>query len=260
MSAGGPSALFELSLDPKLAWYLTRASGLVLLVLLTVAVLLGVGSRLGAAGGRVPRFVATDLHRRISLLATAFLGLHIATSIADSWATITWLDAVVPFVGSYRPVWLGLGTLAVDLLLAVVVTSLLRHRLGPRSWRAVHLLAYAAWPVAVLHGLGTGSDTQRSWVLVLTLGCVGAVLLALGRRILPLPLPPHAHHGSPEANSLRFRALHGGVGRGMRWLVAVVVLPLVPLALAAWALDGPLAPGWGQRAGTPPPPAAGSAP
>lgn len=231
------AALFELSLDPKLAWYLTRASGLVLLVLLTLAVLLGVGSTVSPAGGRLPRFVATDLHRRVSLLAVAFLAVHIATSVADSWATITWVDAVVPFVGSYRPVWLGLGTLAVDLLLAVVVTTLLRHRLGPRPWRAVHLLAYLAWPVAVLHGLGTGSDVRRTWVLVLTLGCVGAVLLAVSHRLL---------------------AVDGALGRPR--LAALVLLPLVPIALAVWALGGPLAPGWSQRAGTPAVPVAGGAP
>lgn len=227
------TALFELSLDPKLAWYLTRASGLVLLVLLTLVVLLGISTTVSPAGGRLPRFVATDLHRRVSLLAVALLAVHIATSIADSWVTITWVDAVVPFVGSYRPVWLGLGTLAVDLLLAVVVTSLLRHRLGPRPWRAVHLLAYLAWPVAVLHGLGTGSDVRRTWVLVLTLACVGAVLLAVAHRLL---------------------AVDGALGRPR--VVALVVLPLAPLALAAWALGGPLAPGWSQRAGTPPAPVA----
>ena len=68
------------------------------------------------------------------------------------------VDVVVPFVGAYRPFWLGLGALALDLLAALIVTSLLRARIGLRAWRAVHWVAYACWPVALVHGLGTGSD------------------------------------------------------------------------------------------------------
>jgi len=179
--------LVDLQLDPKLAWYLTRSSGLVLLVLFTLATVLGIASRVGQAGRWVPRFVATDLHRRISLLAVLLLVLHVLSSIADNWATITYLDAVVPFQGSYRPLWLGFGTLTLDVILAMVGTSLLRHRMPPRAWKAIHLSVYAVWPVAVLHGLGTGSDTRKIPVLILTFACVGLVLLTVGWRILGAP-------------------------------------------------------------------------
>ncbi len=223
--------LVDLQLDPKLAWYLTRSSGLVLLVLFTLATVLGIASRVGQAGRWVPRFVATDLHRRISLLAVLLLVLHVLSSIADNWATITYLDAVVPFQGSYRPLWLGFGTLTLDVILAMVGTSLLRHRMPPRAWKAIHLSVYAVWPVAVLHGLGTGSDTRKIPVLILTFACVGLVLLTVGWRIL----------GAPD----RLR---------LPQVATLVALPLAPLLLASWVLGGPLAPGWAKRSGTPPPP------
>ena len=96
----------------------------------------------------------------MSLLVIVFLVIHIVTSVLDSFAPISLTAAVIPFVSSYRPLWLGLGTLSFDLILALAITSLIRRRLGYATWRAVHWLAYASWPVAVLHGLGTGSDTK----------------------------------------------------------------------------------------------------
>ena len=92
----------------------------------------------------------------------------------DSFAPIRLIDAVIPFASTYRPLWLGLGALSFDLLIALVVTSLVRRRLGYRAWRTIHWLAYASWPVAVFHGLGTGSDTKVWWMLALTAACVGS--------------------------------------------------------------------------------------
>ena len=87
---------------------------------------------------------------------------------------------VVPFTATYRPLWVGLGTLALDLVAAVVVTSLLRHRLGARAWRLVHWSAYAAWPAALLHGLRAGTDAGAAWFLAVSLCCaaVGAGAVA----------------------------------------------------------------------------------
>ena len=93
-----------------------------------------------------------------------FLAVHIVTAVLDSFAPISLLDAVIPFAGSYRPLWLGLGAVAFDLLLAVDDHQPARERLGHRAWRAVHWLAYACWPLAVVHGLGTGSDVHQAWM------------------------------------------------------------------------------------------------
>src|SRR5271169_2178217 len=164
---------------PSIYWYLTRSTGAVALLLLTIAVALGVVDVRRLSTPRWPRFVVDSLHRNVSLLAMVFLVLHILTSVLDSFAPISLLDAFVPFVGSYRPFWLGLGAVAFDLLLAVMITSLLRQRMGYASWRAVHWLTYASWPIALLHGLGTGSDVKSTWLLALSVGCIAVVLAAV---------------------------------------------------------------------------------
>ncbi|MFJ6083116.1 FAD:protein FMN transferase [Streptomyces sp. NPDC092369] len=119
----------------------------------------------------------------LSLSAMAFLTLHIAFAVIDSYVDITVVDVVVPFASNYQPLWLGLGTVALDLMLAVVVTSLLRARMGHRAWRAVHWLAYASWPVALVHGIGIGTDTGADWMTWLTVSCVAAVVAAVGIRL-----------------------------------------------------------------------------
>jgi hypothetical protein len=121
-------------------WYLARGSGTVSLGLLTLTVVLGITTSVRWATRRWPRLVVAGLHRNLSLLSLVFLGLHITTVVVDGYVPIRWLDAVVPFASSYHPLWLGLGALAFDILAALVVTSLLRVRLGHRVWRAVHWL------------------------------------------------------------------------------------------------------------------------
>ncbi|CAM5665144.1 ferric reductase-like transmembrane domain-containing protein [Streptomyces aurantiogriseus] len=164
-------------------WYANRATGAVCLVLFTVVVLLGIAVRLRGRLPGLPRFGTMSLHRTLSLSATAFLALHITTAIVDSYVNITVVDVLVPFVSDYQPLWLGLGTVSLDLMFAVLVTSLLRERLGHRTWRAVHWLAYASWPVALVHGIGIGTDTGTDWMTWLTVACVATVLAAFGARL-----------------------------------------------------------------------------
>ena len=216
LAAAGPSPL----------WYLTRGTGLVALVLLTATVVLGVVTTSRWQRPLWPRFVTQGLHRNLSLLTVLFLTVHILTAELDTFAPVGWLATIVPFASSYRPLWLGLGTVAFDLLVAVLVTSLLRTRLGFRTWRAIHWLAYLSWPVALMHGLGTGTDARLGWVQLVDVGCILAVLVAAGWRV--------AHAPRTQVRTA------GGAG------VALTVL-----AVSLWALAGPLKPGWAKRAGTP---------
>jgi predicted ferric reductase len=209
-------------------WYLTRSTGAVSLLLLTLAIVLGVLDVRRFNSARWPRFVIDALHRNVSLLALAFLAVHVLTSVLDSFAPISIADAVIPFAGSYRPFWLGLGALALDMLLAVTVTSLLRRRFGYGAWRAIHWLTYASWPIALLHGLGTGSDVKSTWLLVLTLGCLLAVLGALLARVA---------EGWPQ--NLRVRSAALGSAGGFA------------LFLLFWLPGGPLGTEWARRSGTP---------
>jgi sulfoxide reductase heme-binding subunit YedZ len=209
-------------------WYATRASGYTALVLLSASVVLGVLTSSRESRREWPRFVVQSLHRNLSLLVGVFLVIHILTSVIDPFAKLNVLDAFVPFIATYRPLWLGLGVVGFELLIAITATSLMRHRLGWRSWRFVHLFAYASWPVAVIHGLGTGSDTKLIWALLLTALCVLAVVAAVVWRLA---------HAGPRFNAFRLIGIAGSVA--------------ATGALVAWMAVGPLQHGWAKAAGTP---------
>jgi predicted ferric reductase len=167
----------------QLTWYVTRGSGLVALVLLTVALVLGVPTARSSDRRAAPRLVVQLLHRNASLLAVVFLAVHVVTTIADSFVDIRVVDAFVPFVAAYRPVWLGLGAIALDLVVAVTITSLWRERLSYRAWRTVHLAAYACWPIALLHGLEIGTDSGFAWMRWVVLACAVAAVVAIAVRL-----------------------------------------------------------------------------
>ncbi|MBT0773039.1 ferric reductase-like transmembrane domain-containing protein [Kineosporia sp. J2-2] len=157
-------------------WYLARGSGVVSLILFTVVVVLGIGTRSGRTFAGMNRLVVASVHRSAALLALVFLVIHVVTLLFDPYAQLNLIDLLLPFGSGYRPFWVGLGTLALDLALAVTVTSLLRDRIGLRAWRAVHWLAYAMWPVAVLHGIGSGTDRGTFWMLAIDAVCVLSVV------------------------------------------------------------------------------------
>jgi predicted ferric reductase len=171
-------------MNNTILWYTTRGAGVVSLVLLSAVVVLGVLSTLRFESPTWPRFLTTGLHRNIALTAVVFLALHIVTAVVDPFTHLGWLTAVFPFASYYRTFWLGLGTIAFELLVAVTVTSLVRGLIGHGTWRAIHWLAYASWPVAVIHGLGTGTDTRTSWMFVIDAVCIIAVGGAVGARLL----------------------------------------------------------------------------
>lgn len=164
-------------------WYAGRGTGVVSLLLLTVVMVLGVGSRSGRPAFGLPRFAVVALHRYSSMLAVTFLAVHVVTLLLDPQAELRLVDLVLPFDAAYRPLWMGLGTLGLDFMAAIFVTSLLRQRIGVRVWRAVHWLAYASWPLALLHTLGSGTDRATWWLLALSGLSIGAVASALVWRV-----------------------------------------------------------------------------
>jgi methionine sulfoxide reductase heme-binding subunit len=216
------------ALGPTPLWYATRASGYTALVLLSATVVVGLLTSTRQSGRDWPRFVVQSLHRNLSLLVVVFLLIHIATSVIDPFAKLSVTDAVVPFVATYRPLWLGLGVVSCELLLAITLTSLMRNRLGWRAWQIVHLLAYVSWPVAVVHGIGTGTDTKSVWALLLVTGCVVVVIGALVWRLAV---------AGPRVFLIRWSGVAAGLaGTGL---------------LVVWMASGPLQPGWAKAAGTP---------
>ncbi|HEX9064620.1 MAG TPA: ferric reductase-like transmembrane domain-containing protein [Streptosporangiaceae bacterium] len=209
-----------------LLWYTTRATGIVALVLLTGTVMLGVLGTARAASARWPRLVTAGLHKNLALTSVALVAVHVITTVIDPFASISVVAAFIPFSSAYRPLWLSLGTISFDLLLAVIVTSLLRDRLKHRTWQIVHLLVYLSWPVALWHGLGTGTDTKLAWVLGIDVLCVAAVGWAVWWRL--------SLTASPAARA-----------------AGLASLGLIPVLTLVFVLFGPLQPGWAVRAGTP---------
>lgn len=218
-----------LASGPSAYWYTTRGAGVVALLLLTASVVMGVVDLSRWESERWPRFTVDAVHRTVSLLAVAVVVIHVLTTVLDTFTQISLRDAVLPFGSSYRPIWIGAGALAFDLLLALALTSVLRQRVGYRAWRAIHWSAYACWPLALVHGLGSGTDASLPWMLAISAICLVAVLVAVGWRIATV-----------ESRDDGRRAL--------AWSAIVAGL----LALVTWVAQGPLGSNWAARAGTPP--------
>lgn len=164
-------------------WYVTRATGVVALVALTLSVALGVAT-LGRAPASVPRFVTQGVHRAVALTAVGALLVHVATVVLDGYVPVGWWAVVLPFVSGYHPFWVGLGAVAFDLVLLAAATSLVRHRMRYRSWRAVHLCVYPAWLLALLHYVGVGTDARGHAGLLLAAASAAVVLVAAIARLV----------------------------------------------------------------------------
>lgn len=205
-------------------WYLSRGTGMVAFTLLSLALVLGIVSRAPEGAFSLPRFVVSGLHRNVSLLLTVFVAIHVTAAILDPYAGLRLVNTFVPFTSSYRPLWVGFGAVALDLLVAVLVTSLVRARVGLRGWRAVHWAVYAIWPVALVHALGTGSDVHSGLLLVVGSTCSAVVIAAVALRVLRAEV------------STRARAA---------WLCAGTAVVVV---IGLWTLAGPTQPDWSRIA------------
>ena len=167
--------------DDPVLWFLARASGLVSLLSLTVAVVLGIAA--GARTSFVPRFVTQGLHRAAALTGVLLLLVHVGTVVVDPFVAVKWTDIVIPFRADYQPLWLGLGALAVDTFAVVVVTTLIRHRLGPQWWRWIHRGAYGGFALSMVHGVGAGTDAGEPIVAATTAVAAGVVVASVCMRM-----------------------------------------------------------------------------
>lgn len=215
---------------PSPLWYVNRATGAMTMVLLTGSVVLGIGTTVRWKSAFWPRFINVGLHRNVSLMFVCFLVVHIVAAILDPFAKLGLSDALIPFTSSYRPFWLGLGVVAAEVAAAVLLTTAVRAFIGYRTWRVIHWFSYASWPIALLHGLGTGSDVQAPWFQWLDGACVLAVWAAL--------ISWRLSFDPPRRIWLR--------------LVAAGLSSIAVVALVVWTVSGPLQPGWARIAGTPP--------
>jgi sulfoxide reductase heme-binding subunit YedZ len=166
-------------------WDLGRGTGVAALAMFTISLVLGIVARSGRNVLGLGRFGISDLHRTAALTGSGLILVHVGSLLIDPYAQLKVVDLLLPFLATYRPLWLGLGTLAVDLLLVVTCASLLRHRIGPKPFRTVHWATYVLWPMTLLHALGSGTNATEPWFRVQAAICVAAVLAAVGWRLAP---------------------------------------------------------------------------
>jgi sulfoxide reductase heme-binding subunit YedZ len=174
-------------------WYAARAAGVIAYVLLTAVVLVGLTLSGKLKTKTWPKFAVTDLHRFGSLLVGVFVGLHVLTIALDTYTPFSVTQLVVPFASSYRPVWVALGIVSTELLIAVAVTNALKSRIPYRWWRRAHFATFLVWAGSTVHGIGAGTDSGSLWLSTIYLVAVASVLAALvwrilAKRVRPLPL------------------------------------------------------------------------
>jgi methionine sulfoxide reductase heme-binding subunit len=191
-----------------LPWYVSRATGVVSLLLLTAVMVLGIlVNRQGRLPG-LPRFAVTNLHRNLSLMSVVFIVIHVITAVIDGYVSVPLISGVIPFTSGYEGFWLGLGAISFDLMLALIVTSLVRGYLSRRLWKAVHWLAYASWPVAFAHSLGSSTDMQHGLLLWLAVLCAAVLAAALiWRLVLMTRQVPRAQRVSAVMHAATSRRL-----------------------------------------------------
>jgi len=176
-----------IALTSPYIWYTSRVSGVIALGMLTLVIVLGILISTRVGGRRIGRFEITEMHRSISLIAMIFVGIHVVTTVIDTYVNINWISAVVPMTSSYKQLPVAIGTVAIDLMLAVWLSSQLKEHLDPRAWRAIHFSSYASFVAAAIHSYLVGTDERSLWGLVVLGSCVAMVLLATLWRIVGRP-------------------------------------------------------------------------
>lgn len=207
----------------EFTWDTARAAGLVAYGLLSLSVLMGLVLSQGWRTATLSRFVTTELHRFITLVALMFTAIHGIALLLDPFMRFPLPELLVPLVSHYRPIWIGLGIVGAYLLLALWLSEWLRPWIGYRWWRRFHVLAFLVYGLATIHGLATGTDTRTAWGLeIYALSVLFILLLLLSRLLWPT--------------------------RGHRRPGLAVLAAGLAVAAALLAVAGPLQSGWNQIA------------
>ncbi|HVC88481.1 MAG TPA: ferric reductase-like transmembrane domain-containing protein [Gaiellaceae bacterium] len=179
-------------------WYAARAAGVVAYLLLTVVVSLGLTMSSRRRLPQWPRFALEEVHRFGGILVGTFVAIHVVTIAIDSYLRFSLTAMLVPFVSSYRPLWVALGIVAAELLLALAITNRLRDRMPYARWRTFHYANFAVWTAATVHGMASGTDRSSVWLMGVTAACAALVVSLTALRVR-LPRLPALAAGSGAA-------------------------------------------------------------
>lgn len=210
-------------IDHTLSWEIARAGGLLAYLLASASVVIGIILSLKLRSSRWPRFLTTELHRFVTVLALVFTVIHGLAVWVDPFTGFSAGEVLVPFASHYRPLWLALGIVGGYLLLAVWASEYVRKWIGYAWWRRFHYVAFGVFALATLHGLGSGTDTREPWALGLYAMCTGSVLGLTAWRLVDAV-------------------------KGLRRVPSVAALSVAAIALAAFTMVGPAQAGWNDVA------------
>lgn len=183
----------SLATDERLTWHLIRALGIAAYILLTASMIWGLFISTQFVKNWSPGALSVTMHSTISWLALVLGGAHAALLLVDKYFQFSLADILIPFQGPYRPLFVGLGTLAFWALVVVTVSFPLRKHIGYKLWKTIHLISYLTFAMVTLHGLTAGTDGERLGVrLLMGIAVVGVVGL-LGMRLR------HVGQGEPAA-------------------------------------------------------------
>lgn len=176
-----------IALTSPYIWYTSRTTGVVSLVFLTLVCVFGILVSTRVGGRRIGRFEINELHRSISMTAMIFVGIHVVTTVVDTYVPIGWISSVVPMTSLYKRLPVAIGTVAFDLMLAVWMSSLVKERMSFSSWRFLHWGAYLAFVTAALHAYTVGTDAHAHWCLYTLYACGGLIAVAATWRVFARP-------------------------------------------------------------------------
>jgi sulfoxide reductase heme-binding subunit YedZ len=183
-------------------WYLNRAGGIVAYFLLFVALSLGLSLTGGALERFLRRYRVYDFHRFVSLLALGASLLHVFIVLPDRYASFGLADLLLPFASSYRPAYMALGILSLYLIGVIILAFYLRHLVTYRGWRLIHYATFAAFMLALVHGIGAGTDTPTAWAQYLYAATAIVAFNLLVYRLLRRGARAERASGFPERASV----------------------------------------------------------
>ncbi len=144
----------------KAYWFVSRSSGVLAYLLLTLSVIWGLVQSGAILRPTIPPALALGLHNFLSWSSLVMSALHAVVLLGDNNPTMNLADIVIPFVGPYRPMWVGLGVVGIYLMLLVSVTFYVRSKIGQKNFRLIHYTSYAAFLLVAWHAMGAGTDTS----------------------------------------------------------------------------------------------------
>jgi len=187
-------------------WYITRASGLTGYFLLWLSTAWGLALSTKIFHPVVESSYTYDFHEFLSLLGLGFIFLHVIVLLFDKYLPFNIFQIIIPFIDTYRPLWVGLGIIGFYISLLVTVTFYLRQRIGNKMFRAIHVFSLLGYLGATLHGLFAGTDSALivtkvlyggSFLVVLFLTVFWFVMNRLNQpKSVPAPVPAKKSHGS----------------------------------------------------------------